>query len=303
MRFPSSTRVVPLVCLALLCLVCAAAAQAKSAEAKLYAITNWPSSGQCKGTDVPNWDNMTLAWYNEVTSGPVFFSDGVWINNSLSRKILCDPDSGFAPCEDFKQVDDADVAMLAFHGADKGKHWAGLLQVPTGGDCFIHAPEGASTDAFFVGDADLEFLHFSSCHSMDDDNLNESWRMFADVDSPKNGHRLHQADGFHGVMAISSGRADDYEDFADDAHSVPIADAWLDNLYDEDITYNNGSNGDQCPVALSVGGNLGEALTRLVLERYTFVFPDPSGNHFIAYLFYDRCDPVGDSPFVDPNLP
>lgn len=279
------------------------AAHAKNREAKLYAITNWPSSGTCKGNDVSAWDDMTLAWYDEITSGPVFFKDGTWINNNLSRKIFCDPDSGFSPCEDYKHQDDADAAMIALHGTDSNHHWAGLTQVQTGSDCFIQAAEGASTDQMFVGDADLEFLHLSSCNSMDDDNLNWTRKMFADVDSPTTGARLHQADGFHGVMAISSGRAGDYEDFADDAHWVSIADAWTDNLYDTDITYKNGAVGDQCPVAFTVSNSKADAKMRLFAERYNAIFNDPSGSGAFAYQYYDDCDPVGDDPFDDPNDP
>ncbi|HWW61362.1 MAG TPA: DUF6345 domain-containing protein [Thermoanaerobaculia bacterium] len=296
---PNTIRcLLPAVCFLILC---AASAQADPREAKLYVITNWPSSGTCKGNDVAAWDDMALGWYDQITAGPEYFKDGVWNNGNLSRRVLCDPDSGQTPCDDWKRIDDADAAMIALHGTDVGKHWAGLTQVQSGSDCLIHAAEGASTDALFVGDGDLEFLHLSSCFSMDDDNLNSTWRLFADVDSPSTGNRLHQADGFHGVMAISAGRTGDYADFADDAHWISIADAWTDNLYDEDITYNNGKTGDQCPVAYAVSNVFGDALTRLIFERYNFVFPDPAGNNYIAYQFYDGCDPVGETPFDDPN--
>ena len=281
-------------------LAAAPGAEGNHLEAKLYVITNWPGSGSCSGNDVAAWDDMTLAWYDEIGAGPVFFKNGVWTNNNLSRKQLCDPDAQ-SPCDDHNRVDDADAAMIALHGTDVGNHWGGLLLVPVGSDCLIHAPEGVSTDALFVGDVDLEYIHFSSCNSMDDDNLNFAWRMFADVDSASNGQRLHQADGFHGVMAISSGRADDYEDFADDAHYTSLADAWTDNLYDEDISYNSGAVGDQCPVALSAGASAADAMVRLMFENYGFFFGDPAGNNWIAYQFYEGCDPVGDFPFVDPN--
>ena len=292
------SRLLVLVCLA--ALAAAPCAWANHLEAKLYVITNWPASGTCSANDVAAWDDMTLAWYNAIGDGPVFFKDGVWTNNNLSRKQFCDPDTGFV-CEDDKRVDDADAAMIALHGSDHNNHWDGSLLVATGGDCTLHGPEGASTDALFVGDFDLEFLHLSSCLSLDDDNINTAKRLFADVDSASNGQRLHQLDAFHGVMAISSGRDDDYEDFADDAHYVSLADAWTDNLYDEDITYNNGSTGDQCPVAMSIGASGNDAMIRLLLENYANIFPDPTSNSWIAYQFYDGCDPVAEFPFNDPN--
>jgi hypothetical protein len=294
------TRLLAAVCLAS-AFVAAPVAQANHLEAKLYVITNWPGSGSCSANDVSSWDDMTFAWYNAIGDGPVFFKDGSWTNGNLSRQQFCDPDSGFSPCDDDKRVDEADAAMIALHGSDHSKHWDGSLLVASGGDCKLHGPEGASTDALFVGDYDLEFLHISSCLSMDDDNINTAKRLFADVDSPSNGQRLHQADGFHGVMAISSGRADDYEDFADDAHYVSIADAWTDNMYDEDITYNTGASGDQCPVALTIGSSPADALTRLFVERYSYILSDPASNSWIAYQFYDGCDPVAETPFVDPN--
>ena len=291
--------------LALVCLAAMAAAPAAQAannrEAKLYVITNWPASGSCSANDVAAWDDMTLAWYDAIGAGPVFFKDGVWTNNSLSRKQFCDPDTGLSPCDDFNRVDDADAAMIALHGSDHNNHWDGSLLVASGSDCKLHGPEGAATDALFVGDYDLEFLHLSSCLSMDDDNINTAKRLFADVDSPVNGQRLHQADGFHGVMAISSGRDGDYEDFGDDAHYSSLADAWTDNMYDEDITYNNGATGDQCPVALSVGASVADAMSRLIIENYSIIFSDPTSNSWIAYQFYAGCDPVAETPFVDPN--
>lgn len=285
-------------CLTILC----AAAQADPREAKLYVITNWPSSGLCMGNDVGDWDDMTLAWYDRLTAGPEFFKDGVRINNSMSRNIFCDPDSPVSPCNDTNRIDDADAAMVAFHGFDRDGHWGGLMQVKTDDErCSIHAPEGVSSDGLFVGDTDLEFLHLSSCNSMDDDNLNNTWRMFADVTSKTNGQRLHQANGFHGVMAITGGFAGNYQNFADDGHWIPIADAWIDNLYDDDILYSDLRIGDQCPVSYVVGSTAGDAVTRLVFERYNAVFEDPTSRKYSAYLYIEDCDPLGDDRFNDPN--
>jgi hypothetical protein len=48
-----------------------------------------------------------------------------------------------------------------------------------------------------MGDNQTEFLHFSSCNSLDDDYMPTLWRLFEDPDSALNGRRLHQATGFH----------------------------------------------------------------------------------------------------------
>ena len=230
-----------------------------------------------------------------------FFGDGFMSNGTFNQAVLCDPDLD-SPCNDHNRIDDADAAILALHGADLNQHWRGLLRVATDGDCRIEGSQGAATDEFSVGDMDLEFLVLSSCNSMDDDNINWTWQMFQDVDSASNGQRLHQADGFHGVMWIGSGRIDDYEDFADDAHYVSIRTACTDNLYDTEI-YNSDGDGpyDQCPVAYSVASSFNEALVRLLFERYNNIFSDPGPIGGVAISFYDGCNPRGDDPFNDPN--
>ena len=279
----------------------ATSVQANHREAKLYVITDWPfSTLACSENDVPDWDDMTLAWYDELTGHGTYFGDGVWTNGSLSRKQLCDPDSGKSPCTDYDRVDDADAAMIAVHGTDSSNHWAGALLVETDGSCSIHAAEGAASDALFVGDQDLEFLHLSSCQSMDDDNINYVKHMFEDADSASTGRRLHQLDGFHGVMAISTSREGDYEDFADDGHYTSIADAWTDNLYDSAVDYDD-VEGAQCPVALAIGSSAADAKGRLLIESYTITFPDPTSNNFFSYQFYDHCRPYGEDSFNDPN--
>jgi hypothetical protein len=126
--------------------------------------------------------------------------------------------------------------------------------------------------------------------------------MFEDVDSASTGRRLHQLDGFHGVMAISSSREGDYEDFADDGHYTSIADAWTDNMYDSDVAYSaDDVEGAQCPVALAIGASGPEATLRLLVENYTTAFADPASNNHLAYQFYDHCRPYAEDSFDDPN--
>jgi hypothetical protein len=93
-------------------------------------------------------------------------------DGNFTRALLCDPDTGLPGCDDGNHLDDADVAIIALHGSDVNRHWRGALRFsggPPNGDCGIDAPEAGSGE-MFLGDSDLEFLHMSSCHSMDDDN-------------------------------------------------------------------------------------------------------------------------------------
>src|SRR5262245_2403150 len=102
----------------------ATSVQANHREAKPYVRKDGPAF-TCSANDVPDWDDMTLAWYDELKAHPYYFGDGVWTNGSLSRQQLCDPDSGLSPCTDYDRVDDADAAMIALHGSDSLNHWAG----------------------------------------------------------------------------------------------------------------------------------------------------------------------------------
>lgn len=268
---------------------------APNREAKMYVITTWTNT--CTGGTRDYWDNMVDEWYDEMDEHGYYYKDGSWTNGSQSPKHFCDPDitSG---CADDNHVDDADAAMIGLHGADSSNHWRGSMRAPdSNGDCRLDAAEGAGSDELFVGDQDLEYLHLSSCNSMDDDNLNFVWRSFQDVDSASNGNRLHQLNGFHGVMWIGYWYVEDYDDFAADAHDGSIQAAWLDNMYD-------GCWGDcdeQCPVSYSVGTSIADAEQRLLTERYTSSTFDPGAIKAWSYSFYEGCNPAGETAFNDPN--
>lgn len=275
----------------------APAPAAADREAKMFAITDWDDD-VCPGGDRPSWDNMADAWYDEITDHSGWYKAGSYVNGDMNRSRFCDPDTGLAGCNDGAYLDAADAAIIALHGADSGNHWRGTLRRKGGvDDCKIDAPEVAGGGELWAGDLDLEFLHLSSCNSMDDDNLPYTRHMFEDpVDTPRNGRRLHQATGFHGVMWISSGRVDDYEDFADDAFDIPIGLAWEYNLYDTGVQ----DYYDQCPVAYAVSNSLENCLNRLTTERYDNVYSDPPDNSYWCVYYYDGCDPKGDDPFVLP---
>jgi len=277
-------------------------ASANHLEAKMYGVDNWDQD--CSGNSL-NWSAQVDRWYNEIEDHGWYSKDGRFVDNGMDRSPFCDPDAA-SPCNDGWRMDDGDAVMIFMHGSDSNNHWRGRLRFDGGAavnDCWIDAPEsgteyGAGAE-LYAGDMDMEFLHFSSCNSMDDDNLTNSWRMFRDpIDSPQNGRRLHQADGFHGFMWIGSSLRADYEDFADDAFSVSIKDSWMDNMRRNNMGSNND---DQCPVAMAIGSDRADCFNRIDNERYNNIFSDPSSNGYYCYYYYDGCDPAGDGPFSDPN--
>ena len=125
-------RRLPALAVALPCaaLLAAPAARANHLEAKVYVITDWPS-GTCSANDIPSWDDMAFAWYDEIGDGPVFYKDGSWTNGGLCPLRLLRPGQPQSPCSDDSDIDDADAALVAFHGSDNGKHWSGALRVQT----------------------------------------------------------------------------------------------------------------------------------------------------------------------------
>jgi hypothetical protein len=90
---------------------------------------------------------------------------------------------------------------------------------------------------------------------------------------------------------------DQYEDFASDAFSVSIKDAWMDNMF---VTGINGF-ATQCPVAYAVGANRTDCFNRIDNERYNNIFSDPGPIGYYCYYYYAGCDPEGETAFVDPN--
>lgn len=276
-----------------------------ASEAKMYVVTNlnlgnFGVPGYCTGKSISEWDDMLDGWYDAIDDFGVFFKDGKQVDGAFTRSLLCDPDA-IPGCSDTVNLDDADAAIIGLHGSDSGNHWRGTLRhdgtPAANSDCTIDAAETGSGE-MFVGDTDLEYLHLSSCNSMDDDNLSETRRWFHDpVDSPVNGQRLHMATGFHGFMWISSGYADDYEDFAWGGH-ILLGSAWMDEMYGWGINFAY----EQCPVAYSVGSSLNNCVNRLTAEGYQNVIDpalktDPSSINYWCVKFFDGCSPKGELAF------
>lgn len=274
-----------------------AAGVASALEAKMYAVTTWNAG--CSGSTRSSWDDMVKAWYDDVTNtgtsffgwcisghcGDAYSKDGSLVNGNMVNGLFADA-SRVSWGNDVTHLDDGDAVMIGLHGADVGNGWSGSLRVDEAGsgDCKIRTPE------MEIGDADLEFLHLSSCNSMDDNEWS-TWE--------KSMAHAHQVDGFHGLMWIGSGLVGDYDDFGDDAFDGPISDSWLDNLYYSNAFGTNNQD-DQCPVAFAVGSTGSDALNRLHSERYNHVFSDPphsgtTGSGTIwAATYIAGCDPQGE---------
>ena len=268
-------------------LLCAGAAQAQ--EAKVYSVTTWNAG--CGGSTRDSWDDMADAWYDEITNSgfsifgwcitghcdDAYSRDGRLANGLIVNSKFADA-SEVAFGNDSAHLDEADAALVAWHGSESGNVYVGSMRVNEAGagDCSLRR------DEMELGDWDLEFLHISSCQSMDDNQWSTWWQAFG---------RAHQVDGFHGLMWIGSGLVGDYEDFADDAFDTTIADAWLDNMYRPDIS---GSD-DQCPVAYAVGANSADTWNRIGTERYNHVLSDPTSIGYWGVIFIGGCDPAAET--------
>jgi len=264
-------------------------------EGKMYVITDWIS--ECSGNDVDAWAEMLDGWYDHVNDYGKVFKDGRMVNGDMNAAIFCDPDT-HSDCSDHTRADDADALMIGLHGGDRGSYWGGLMRrTGPNGVCraegaYSGAPAG--TPLVRLGDKDVEYFHMSSCESMNDEHWSNTRRMMYDSDSSSNGARAHIATGFHGLMWISSGRDDDYEDFALDAHFA-MAWAWTEHLYDDDI---GDDDVEQCPVAMSIGPNLDNCLARLNSEAYLLTQSDPTSSSYYCAMYYDGCDPAAESPLA-----
>lgn len=260
-------------------------------EAVVHTVDNW-NGGVCSGSQ-RCWSNMTTAWYNEITnskSAPAghgsqaWSADGNYIDSfSKSRdSTFTDADlASYGADTSNDAIDDVDVAMVGMHGynASSNNAWFGRVRIDEPGDGNCNAWQTEMELGESGGDA--EFLHLSSCVSMDQEDWHPNWSSTF--------HGIHQIHGFHGVMYIfCSGYPDRYRDFADDSFYVPVALAWLDNMYDR----RDGINNDQCPVSRAAGLGQADTLNRMFTERYNNVLSDPVNPTWHHVLYVGPCDPV-----------
>ena len=287
---------------------CALAPSASALYVGMYAIGDFTAT--CGGNDIPAWPGMAQAWWDEMRarghyggpSGNLY----KYVDGNMTIRRFCDPDTYHVDCRDYQSaypsgVDWMDAAIVAAHGWDDGDHWGALMRWPFNGDCGLRM--GGSSNQVRLGDSWIVFFHASSCQSADADNLDGI--RFAMQDTSTSGtRRAHQFDGFHGIMWISSSFNGDYRDTAADGHSVSVGWSWTTNHYKNNSVgcewYDPfnwfGTCDDQCPVAYSIGSTGSDSLTRLVNERYNFVYGDPTGISSYHFYYYPGCDPVGEGP-------
>jgi hypothetical protein len=281
---------------------------AEALKVDMYAVGNW-SGGNCTPGNTDNdrgaWPGMARAWYDAMG----FMGNqrtGAWVDGNITTKLFCDP-SWDASCRDFSYVDWPDAAIVAAHGYDAGNRWGALMRNSWNGYC--HTKMGGEcapgTDSrLCMGDNNLKFLHASSCLSLNDNYFGNMRYAFKKNGSSKG---LHMMLGFHGVMFISSSFNGNYSSTAIDGHFMPVANAWTNNHYKSNKfecaawdPFNwFGTCQDQCPTAMTIGATPGNALNRLLNERYnnSAVFGSPTGRSYYAWMGYVGCDPVAEDAF------
>ena len=256
-------------------------------------ISEWDSD--CDGGQRDAWDDMVRAWYNAITDSSAepdghgseaWVKDGFYHNGNIVDSDFVDPNErSWGKDDQSDRLDEVDVCMVGLHGGNSSDNhrWLGRVRVDESGDGNCNAWQG---DMVF-GDTDSEFLHLSSCYSMDKEDWWSEWNPSFD--------RLHQIGGFHGIMWIGTSLVSDYEDFADDCFEINIADAWIDNMYHKDIN----NSYDQCPIPRGVGDDEDDLWERMDNEQYNDVYShenDPPGagssrTHGVYYI--KGCDPKG----------
>lgn len=271
-----------------------------------FGIGNW-SNASCdtnSADDRSAWPGMADAWYNQM-GALGHFQAGRYVDGFMTKQHECDPLYN-ANCRDYLSwsgygYDWADAAIIAYHGTHVGPdYWAGLQRYPfsSDGDCWVRGGDSGQT---YFGDQWLKFFIASSCFSADASTLGNIRVAMA---KPGATLRSHQWDGFHGIMWINSGFNGNYQSTAWDGHFVPISSAWVTNHHKPgqfDCAWYDpfnwfGTCKDQCPVAYSIGASSGDALNRLLNERYNFVLSNPSGNAGYAWMYYPGCKPEGSPP-------
>ena len=261
--------------------------------ALVICITQW--NGGCGTTDDnrTSWDNMVDGWYDDITddastpwghSAKAWWRDGFRQNGTIVDSDFTDASIvSWGDDSDDDNVDEPDACMVALHGGESSDNlrWYGLVRVDESGDGNCYAWQGHMA----LGDSDLEFLHLSSCNSMNEDVWWGEWQESFDG--------LHQINGFHGIMWINSTYRGRYEDFSDDAFDISIADSWVDNLYKYRVAGEN-----MCPVSRGVGYSENSLWTRMDHEEYDWVYSDPDGAGWMGVVYIKGCNPKG-----EPALP
>ncbi len=286
-----------LVCLVtiILCNIVYAGFQRPPSDEKgalVKAITHWNSS--CSGGQRDSWAYMVDGWYDDITNTlptpwghgtRAWWRDGFYKNGSIVDSDFVDLSlqTWGRDWVDDTGIDEPDALMVALHGGvSSDGRWYGRVRVDEAGSGNCNAYQGD-----MELDYDLEFVHLSSCNSMN----RPVW--FGSGGWSSSFKRLRQINGFHGLMWIWSPYRARYKDFSDDAFDTSIAMAFIDNLYIHDV---DGPNTDECPCSRGVGASSSDLWNRMFHEQYDWTYDtDPTPNvHGVIYLI--GCDPAGESP-------
>ncbi|MBU2502032.1 hypothetical protein KJ682_11945 [bacterium] len=258
-----------------------------SKEALVRVVSKW--DGGCSGSERPSWDNMLRSWYYEITNplpapfghgSRYWYRDGLYNNGTIVDSNFIDSGLQSWGRDHWNdRADDVDVFFAGLHGGHNNsvENWLGTVRIDEagGGNCWAN-------QAFMeLGDLDLEFLHISSCHSLCAQNWGDWWDTFAG---------LHQVQGFYGLMWISTTYNYRYRNFADDAFSMGMAYAWVDNHFDTGV-YSDGF--DHCPVSMIAGTSPSNVVSRACWEQYDWVYSDPVNPNHQWIVFVEGCDPKG----------
>ncbi len=272
--------------------------------ARTYVITDWQDFTHltgCVAGDREYWDELVGAWYDGMTG------KGAWVEMpdfSVCVSGHCDNDYGeggqeinhlhgalFADQdivdwgEDHLHLDKADAVMVGWHGFSFDNIYHGEMSY------WDHFTPGAGSpcwlgrDEMALGDTDLEFLHFSSSHSMDWQQWPNWWNSFDGA---------HIITGFNGSMYVSIGQVDNYKSFANSGFRSTIADAWIDNFYLRgyrvEVDEGREIEVDQCPVVYAVGRNHDDMWSRVSTERYDLVHTDPRDVGYWGAIWIAGCN-------------
>lgn len=277
---------------------------AHALKVDMYAIGNW-SGGSCAAGDTDtnrgSWPGMAQSWYDWMgIMGET--RTGKFVDGNMTVQRFCDPTVN-ANCRDYVYADWPDAAIVAAHGYDAGNGWGALMRNSALGTCSLVMGTGGGGNTK-LGDNNLKFLHASSCLSLNDNYFGNMRAAMKKTGSSKG---LHVMTGFHGVMWISSSFNGDYATTAVNGHVHGVAYAWATSHYKSNqfscAGYDPlgwfGTCQDQCPTAMTVGPSGGNALNRLLNERYNnaAAFGPPSGRSYYAWMGYPGCDPVAQDAF------
>ncbi|MEO5732924.1 MAG: DUF6345 domain-containing protein [Rubrivivax sp.] len=280
-----------------------ALSSALALKVDMYAIGNW-SGGDCAPGDTDSnrgsWPGMAQAWYDRMGSVG-HQKTGQFVDGNMTVRRFCDPTFN-ANCKDTIYADWPQAAIIAAHGWDAGNRWGALMRNREYGTCGMVMGGNAGTT--FLGDSNLRFLAASSCLSLNDNYFSDMRVAMKKSGSSKG---LHVMMGFHGVMWISSSFNSDYSNAAFNGHIQSAAKGWVTSHYKPNrfscASYDPfnwfGTCQDQCPTAMTVGPTAGNALNRLLNERYnnSSAFGSPTGRNYYAWMGYPGCDPVSENAF------